>query len=246
MQERRTVWLRTALVACALVASSGAASAQTTTSTETIKFTVVSVDGNRVVVNEQGGAKEYTVPEDFRFSVGGSQISVRELKPGMTGTATITTTTTVKPMSTTEVRQAEVIQASGSSIIVRGQNGFQMFTEGDVEKRGIHIMKDGKPVRFSDLSTGDRLTATIITPGEPQVLTEREVQARLAEPPPAAVAQAQAPPPAATPAAAPSAVATEIPTAEATGSALMTVGIIGAIVLLAGAVWMFTRRRQGA
>jgi hypothetical protein len=45
-----------------------------------------------------------------------------------------------------EVRQGEVVQASASSIIVRGKDGFQMFTEGDIEKRGIRIMKDGKPV----------------------------------------------------------------------------------------------------
>jgi hypothetical protein len=104
--------------------------------------------------------------------------------PGMKGSATITTTTTVTPVYVTEVRNAEVVQASASSIIVRGQNGFQMYTEGDVEKRGIKIFKNGRPVSFSDLHTRDKLTATIVTEGPPKVVTEREVQARLSSPPP--------------------------------------------------------------
>jgi dihydroorotase-like cyclic amidohydrolase len=102
----------------------------------------------------------------------------------MKGSATITTTTTVTPVYVTEVRNAEVVQASASSIIVRGQNGFQMYTEGDVEKRGIKIFKNGRPVSFSDLHTRDKLTATIVTEGPPKVVTEREVQARLSSPPP--------------------------------------------------------------
>ena len=160
------------------------ASAQQSTSTEVKNFEVVSVDGNKVVVKGEQGAQEITVPEDFRVTVDGKSVPVRELRPGMKGSATITTTTTVTPVYVTEVRNAEVVQASASSIIVRGQNGFQMYTEGDVEKRGIKIFKNGRPVSFSDLHTRDKLTATIVTEGPPKVVTEREVQARLSSPPP--------------------------------------------------------------
>ena len=247
----RAMWLRAAPVVCAFVVVAGPASAQRTTTTETKKFTVVSVEGNQVVVTGEDGAKEYTVPEDFRFSVGGKQISVHELRPGMSGTATITTTTTVKPVSVTEVYQAEVVQASASSVIVRGSKGFQMFTESDIEKRGIKIMKDGKPVQFSDLNTRDRLTATIITAGTPQVLTDREVKARLSEAAPAAAAAASAPAtvaPAASPAPAqsqPATVATQIATTQRS-SRVMTVSVIGLIVLAVGVVWVLMRRREGA
>src|SRR4029450_1152598 len=163
---------------------STASAQQQTASTEVKNFEVVSVDGNKVVVKGEQGAQEITVPEDFRVTVDGKSVPVRELRPGVKGSATITTTTTVTPVYVTEVRNAEVVQASASSIIVRGQNGFQMYTEGDVEKRGIKIFKNGRPVSFSDLHTRDKLTATIVTEGPPKVVTEREVQARLSSPPP--------------------------------------------------------------
>src|SRR5262245_63682873 len=162
---------------CAVFLIVSSASAQkTTTSSEVRKFQVVSVDGNKVVVKGDRGSQEITVPDDFRFTVNGKKVSVHELKPGMRGSATITTTTTVTPVHTTEVRNAEVVQASASSIIVRGPKGFQMYTEGDLEKRGIKAYKNGRPITFSDLHKGDKLTATIVPEGPPKVVTQPEVR----------------------------------------------------------------------
>jgi hypothetical protein len=225
-------------------------------------FEVVSVDGNTVVAKTEEGAREYTLPNDFRFSMGGKQVSVPELKPGMKGTATITTTTTSKPVYVTEVRETEVVQASANSIIVRGKNGFQMFTEGDVEKRGIKIFRNGKPVQFSDLNTRDRLTATIVTEGTPQVVTERQVQAKLAEPAPPAAASAPAaapaaaatatPPPAAAASPAPSTpppapVATQTTATEtSTATSPLLIGILLGAIALAVVAWALTRRRRQA
>jgi hypothetical protein len=213
---------RTWLVGLGSICLSGlmgstASARQQTISTEVKNFEVVSVDGNKVVVKGEQGAQEITVPEDFRVTVDGKSVSVRNLKPGMKGSATITTTTTVTPVYVTEVRNAEVVQASASSIIVRGQNGFQMYTEGDVEKRGIKILKNGRPVSFSDLHTRDKLTATIVTEGPPKVVTEREVQARLSSPPPP---PSPAPPAVAStpPSAAPAAASTPRPAAPAAAS----------------------------
>src|SRR5688572_2116326 len=69
-------------------------SAQPTTTTETKKFQVIAVDGNQLVVRLPEGTRELTVPDDFRFNIDGNMMSVHELKPGMAGTATITTKTT--------------------------------------------------------------------------------------------------------------------------------------------------------
>ena len=170
---------------------SGTASAQqTTTSTaKTQPFEVVAVDGNRLVVRGPDGAKEYTVPDDFRFTVDGQQLSVQQLKVGMKGTATVTTITTVKPVSVTEVRNGTVMQRSGNSIIVRTDDGIRMFSEVDVDRRGARLVRNGQPASITDFRAGDRLTATIVTEKPPQVMTEQQVNATLA---PAAAAAAPA------------------------------------------------------
>ena len=82
--------------------------AQTTTQTK--KFEVIAVDGNDLVVKLPEGTKEMTVPEDFRFNVDGKLLSVHDLKPGMSGTATVTTRTTMVPVTVTEVKNGTVMK----------------------------------------------------------------------------------------------------------------------------------------
>jgi len=182
------------VLAAAIVCSTAIVSrAQTTTSSsETKTFNVLAVDGNSLVVSLPEGMKELTVPDDFRFTVNGKQLSVHELKVGMKGTATITTRTTVTPVTVTEVKQGKVIRASGASVTVQSADGFKEFTQGDVDKRGAKIMVRGKPVQIQDLHSGQVLTATIITEKPPHVLTQQEVQATLATAPAAASAPAGA------------------------------------------------------
>jgi len=154
--------------------------AQQSTTSETKSFEVLAVEGNQLVVRLPEGTRELTVPEDFRFMVNGQPMSVRQLKPGMKGTATITTRTTVTPVTVTEVKNGTVMQSTGSSIIVRTEEGIKSFTQSDVDKRGIKIMRNGQPATVTDFRQGDRLSATIITSKPPQVLTEKEVQATTA------------------------------------------------------------------
>ena len=71
------------------------------------------------------GTRELTVPDDFRFNVDGKMLSVQELRAGMAGTATITTKTTVTPVTVTEVKNGTVMQTSGTSIIVRTDDGHE-------------------------------------------------------------------------------------------------------------------------
>jgi hypothetical protein len=155
--------------------------AQTTTSSsETKNFEVLAVDGNQLDVRLPEGTRELTVADDFRFTVNGQQMSVHQLKPGMKGTATITTKTTVTPVTVTEIKNGTVVVRSGAGIIVRTGEGVKSFTQGDVDKRGVKIVRDGQPVQLSELREGDRLSAVIITSLPPKVMTEREVNATLA------------------------------------------------------------------
>jgi hypothetical protein len=229
------------------------ASAQTTSSaTETKAFEVIAVEGNTLVVRLPEGTREITVPDDFRFMIDGKPMSVRELKPGMKGTAQITTKTTVTPVTVTEVKSGQVVLKSGNTLIVRTDNDVKAFTQDEVDKRGVRLMRSGKPATLADFREGDQLTATIITSKPPRVVTEKEVQAMLAKaaPAPAAAAAPPAPRVAPSPAAPPppaappqQASAATTRTLPKTASPLPLVGMSGGAFLAAALALTFRRRR---
>jgi len=233
----KATWLPRFLATLVLgLAFAGAPLAQTTT-VETRNFEVIAVDGNKLVVRDERGTTELTVPQDFRFMVDGKSMAVSDLQPGMKGTATVTTKTTLHPVTVTEVKNGTVQQVSGPTIIVKTAEGFKMFTEGDVDKRGVKIMRNGEPAQLSDFRAGDKLSATIITEMPPRVVTEKEVSATTAR---AASAPAKA-----HTAAAPSAAAEPADSGKhlpKTASRLPLVGLLGLTSLLAG-VELTVRRR---
>jgi hypothetical protein len=225
-----------------------ASSAQSTsTSTETKKFQVVAVEGNYLVVNLPEGTREITVPPGFVFTVDGKPMSVSELRPGMSGTATITTTTTVTPVTVTEIKSGTVAMVSGNAVYVRTPEGVRLFTQPELDKRGVKIFVDGKPRSVSELREGNRLTATIITTKPPSIVTEKEVQASLAKAGAAPVAAAPAAPAAPAPrtAALASPPQEPVPTARrlpSTAGSLPAVALAGLVSLVIGA--FATRRRR--
>jgi hypothetical protein len=246
--------IRVVLIGMLMYLVGAATFAQTTSSTltENKKFEVISVDGNTLVVRLPEGTREITVPDDFKFMVNGQSMSVHELMPGMAGIATITTRTKSTPVTVTEVKNGQVVIVSGSSISVRTPDGqVKAFTQSDVDKRGVKILRDGKPAQLSDFRQGDQISATIVTSGPPRVVSEKEVEATLARKPappaaptpaPRAAAPTPAPPAAAQAAPPPPEPAPQVARAlPKTAGSQPLIGLIGLASLLFGA--MLTLRR---
>ncbi len=241
--------LTAALGICLVGVFVSTVAAQTTTTTEMKKFEVISVDGNQLVLRGMDGkSKEFTVPADFRFNVDGNMVAVNELKPGMKGMATITTTTTVKPVTVTEIKNGTVTQVVGNTIIVRLPDGtMKMFSQSDVDKRQAKIMKDGEPIMLSQLHANDTLTATIVTEHPPQVVTQRQVDASLASGQPPAMANTGHTAGSA-PAASSGGVSADSGAAAGhqlpkTASSLPLVALLGGVFLAIGAGMTLLRRR---
>ena len=159
------------------------AQTQTTTTVNVRKFEVIAVDGNHLVLRDDRGTNEYTVPSDFLFTVDGKKMSVSDLKAGMKGTATVTTTTTIKPVVVTEIRRGVVLIVGQGSVTVRDEaDGLRKrFTQDQLNDRGLQIFKDGRAIGISQLNKGDEITATVISQHPPVVVTEQDVQATLAQ-----------------------------------------------------------------
>ena len=220
----KMAWVAGIIVVALGITVAGTSMAQTTTTTGTRNFEVVAVDGNKLIVKDEKGMQEITVPDDFRFTVDGKKMAVSDLKPGMKGTATITTATTIKQVAVTEIRGGVVLSAGPYSMIVRDADGVRKkFTQEQLDQRGVQILKDGRAVRMDELKNGDVLSATIITQVAPVVVTEQEVQATLAkskaEPAPTKAPTTMAAAPAATPPAAPAATPPATPPATPEPSA---------------------------
>jgi hypothetical protein len=225
----------------------------TTTTTRHISGKIVSVDGNKVVVQGGGAATEYTVPDGFKFQMGGKDVGVADLKPGMTVSATVTTSVTTTPVTVTEIRKGKVLAVSGETVIVRGPNGVRSFTQSDLEKRHVVLKNDqGQPLTLGTLHPGDHFTAIIVTDEPPKVVSEREAKAYVqAAPAPAAAAAkpAPAPAPAAAPAPAPApapaaAPAPAKPKMPKTASSVPLAGAASTLFLAAAMGLMFLRRAR--
>jgi len=254
--KRASKGILTALVSSAVLLLASAALAQQATSsttTESRSFEIMSVDGNKVLYKgSDGSIKEVVVPPDFHLTVDGKSITAAELKPGMKGTAVITTKTTTRPVTVTEVKDGQVLAVSGNTIIVRTPEGNKKFTTKDVSDRNATIYKDGAPVELGQLRVGDKLSATIVTRHPPVVMTERQVKAAMsspAEPAKMSEAKSSEPAPAATQASSAPAAAPETKMAKKlpkTGSDLPLVALLGALFVTAGLGLSFERRRRNA
>ena len=206
------------------------ASAQTTTM-ELRNGEVLAVDGNVVTVRGPQGVKQFVVPDNYRFDMNGQKLSVRDLKPGMKYTAMITTTETPIDVTTTDVKEAEVVYSTAGVVVVRDLETKELkkFTVQELRTRNVVVLVGGKEVEPSKLKKGDKLTATIVTKHPPEIITDQDLKVFVAQPPP------PPPPPKPAPVAAPAPPPPPPPPEPAklpkTGSSLPLVGLSGLVLL---------------
>jgi len=263
LMTKQAAWLAGVLAMLVLgFTFAGEPRAQTQTMTVAVRnFEVIAVDGNHLILRDERGTSDYFVPPDFVFTVDGKKMTVADLKAGMKGTATVTTTTTITPVVVTELRSGVVLSTWVNSVTVldRTDGVRKKFTQDQLNARGLQIFKDGKAIPISQLNKGDEITATVISQRPPEVVTEREVEATLAQA--QAPAKTEAPatksePPAAktestpakteAPVAAPTPtppVATQ-PTAPAESSGLGTGWYVLIAVIIAAILFLVMRRRK--
>jgi hypothetical protein len=122
-----------------------------------------------------------------------------------------------------------------------------MFSEGDMSKRNIEIIKDGKPVNITELRVGDKLSATIVTTGTPKVITERQLKATLASnaapgAAPAAGGASTSSHASTSAGAAPAGHAKKLPK---TASSVPETGLLGALMLAMALSLTIARSRRG-
>lgn len=183
---------------------------QANVKTEKLSGTVLTVDGNKLVVRTSSGDIRYfEPPESRRFIVDGKELTVHQLKPGTKLTATVTTTTTPVTERTTTIGTGKVWFVSGNSVIITlPNNENRQYKVAD----SYRFTVDGKPASVHELRRGMTINAqkiveeqktllasdVVVTgqaPPEPKPKPE-VAQTRPAEPEPAAPAPAPEPAPA--------------------------------------------------
>jgi hypothetical protein len=192
----------------------------TTTKKTNINGTVVSVTGNKVVLAEAKGNREYNVPPGFKVQVDGKEVGVDQLKPGMKVNAVVTDQVTTRDVTVTKVVSGKVMTVAPGGFVLLTNGKYVSYNFTDKDGNDIYFTQlDGTSVPLrNNVKEGDVMTGTFVTKLPPQVVSKRSVTASASAPPPP-------PEPAAAPAA-PVAVAAKMPK---TASPLPLVGLLAAL-----------------
>lgn len=200
---------------------------QATTTTATLSGTIVYVAGNELVVRlDSGEVKDFQVaPNATATTEDGTEVTIRDAKPGMRLTSTLTITTAPQTIETIRTIKGKVWNVQPPSLVILTlPEGNRQFRVPDGQKFTI----DGNEATIWDLRNGQEVTATVIkTVPETVASLSKKVAAKLPPPTPpvegallveeeAQVAEASPP-----------------PALPATGSMVPLLGLLG--VLLTGA-----------
>jgi hypothetical protein len=191
---------------------------------------VVLVRGNDLFVKMDDGTLRHfpNVPESARVSVGGQQLGIHDLRPGMKLTRTITVTSTPKTVTTVQTVTGKVWHINPpSTVVLTLEDGTnQQFKIPQGQKFNV----DGRETDAWGLKKGMRVSATrVVEVPEVHVQQTQQVSGKLPPPPvtpppadaPILIAAAGPAPVLATPAALPK-----------TGSLLPLIGLLGSLSLL--------------
>ena len=145
---------------------------------------VVYVSGNDVVIKgEDGRIRDYpNVPESARVTVDGRELSVHDVRPGMTIERTTITTTTPRVITTIKSVTGTVWQVTPpTSAILTLENGKnQQFRIPD----GTKFMVDGQETDAFSLRPGMKVSATAVTEVPETVVTSEVTRTGTMPPPP--------------------------------------------------------------
>lgn len=219
---------------------------QATKSVTVERGEVVWVSGNNLMVKEESsGQLRYfpEVPAAARAMVGGKQLAVNELKPGMKLERTTIVTSTPRTIRTIKTVEGTVwnVTPPNSIILTLANRTNQRFTI----PKGQKFLVDGKETDAFELRPGMKISASVMSDRE-EIVTDKQVSTTGVAPAPA---PAPAPPPAQaavllvqgapTPTPATPPPARELPS---TGSVFPTVGLLG--LTLCGMALALRRMRQ--
>ena len=204
--------------------------------------TVVLVSGNDLWVKDSAGQIRHfpNVPESARVTVGGQQLGIHDLKPGMTIQRTIITTTTTKVTTTVQTVTGTVwnVNPPTSVILTLDDNTNQRFTI----PKGQTFNINGQTMDAFGLRKGMKISATKVVEVPETVVTQKRILAGTMPPPPplppnqpiliAVLVPVRMPPPAPAPQVTESpAPAPKLPK---TGSSLPLFGLLGLLLMGAG------------
>jgi hypothetical protein len=226
---------------------------------------VVSISGNDLVVKMADGTIQHfaSVPASARVTVGGKQLGIADLKPGMKLQRTITTTTTPMTITTVQTVKGKVwaINPPLSIILTLEDGKNQQFKIPEDQKFDL----DGQMIDAFAVRKGMIITATKITEEPSVAVTQtRNVTGKAAptaapapqpETPPANVpilvavgSEEAVPAAAAEPAPAPAQGAEPAPTTtpapEAASGAPKWLVWLLVLVVLGAIIWWFARRKN--
>ena len=199
--------------------------------------TVVFVSGNDLWVQASAGQIRHfpNVPESARVSVGGQQLGIHDLKPGMTIQRTIITTTTPKVTTTVQTVTGTVfyVNPPNSVILTMADNTNQRFTI----PKGQTFNINGQTTDAFGLRKGMQVSATKVVEVPETVVTQKRILAGTMPPPPplppnqpiliAVLVPVRMPAPTAAPVTEAAPAPAPAPRLPKTGSSLPLVGLLG-------------------